>query len=136
MRFPWKKKGASEDKTERTDRLLRLLFLIGLTATVMAVYRFLLNEPYFLTVMIVYMAIFTAFLLAYVFYNRGFSRRNVTEDQLPDSWSEEQRREYVEDGKRRMDRSRWMLIPILAFGLTLAFDAMELFVLPFFENLF
>lgn len=137
MPNPWKKKNGTEKTSGKTtDHVLRLLLLIALTVTVLAVYRFFLNHPYFFAVMIAYMVIFTALLLTYVIYNRGFSLRNVTADMLPDSWSEEQREEFLENGKKRMERSRWMLIPIFAFGFTFAFDVLELFVLPFFEKLF
>ena len=133
----WKKKNDTAEKSEsKTDNVLRLLLLIALTVTVLAVYRFFLNHPYFFVVMIAYMVIFTALILTYVLYNRGFFHRNVTRDMLPDSWSEAQKDAFLEGGKRRMERSRWMLIPIFAFGLTFAIDVMELFVLPFFKNLF
>ncbi len=136
----WKKEKdlASETATESRDRknVWRLLTLIAVTLAVLVVYRFFLNHRWFLGVMIAYMAIFTVLVFTYVIYNRGFSRRNVTVEMLPDSWSEEQKREFIESGSRRLARSRWMLIPIFAFGFTFAFDAMELFVFPYFKQMF
>jgi len=100
------------------------------------VYRFLLDYYYFEVVLIVYMTLATAFVLAYLIYNRGFSRTGVTSEMLPDAWSEEKKNEYVANGKRRMERSRWMLIPIFAFLFTFSVDLIELLVVPFVKDLF
>ena len=35
-----------------------------------------------------YWLVFAGFLIGYIAYNRAFSRKNVTADMLPDSWSE------------------------------------------------
>ena len=123
-------------KAKEQTNLLRLLILIALTIAVLVVYRFFLDHRLFLAVMIVYMVIFVAFLVVYLIYNRGFSRRNVTAEMLPDTWSEEQKKEFIEDGRRRLSRSRWMLFPLFALGFTFAYDAIELFVVPYVQNLF
>ena len=115
--------------------MTRLIFLIIVTMTVFAVYRFLMGFPHFEIVMAVYMILGTGFLLAYVIYNRGMSRKGITVDMLPAEWSAEEKTEFVENGKRRQERSRWLLIPIFAFFFTFAMDILELFVLPFFTNL-
>jgi len=51
-------------------------------------------------------------------------------------WSDEEKKEFIADGKRRQDRSRWLIIPIFAFFFTFAIDIFELFVIPFFTGLF
>ena len=128
-------KGEKENKLDsRTVGLL--ILLVAVTAVVFAVYRFLLDYYYFEVVLIVYMTLATAFVLAYLIYNRGFSRTGVTPEMLPDTWSEEKKNEYVANGKRRMERSRWMLIPIFAFLFTFAVDLIELLVVPFVKDLF
>ena len=48
-------------------------------------------------VMLAYMTVATVLALAFVIYNRGFSRKNVTADMLPESWSEEKKND--EDGR-------------------------------------
>ena len=55
---------------------------------------------------------------------------------LPDTWSEEEKRKFIDDGKRRLDRSKWMLVFIFALVVVLIIDAVELFVLPTLGGLF
>lgn len=114
---------------------VRLMILIVVTMAVFAVYRFSMNYLYFQTIMFVYMALATAVILGYVIYNRGFSRRGVTAQMLPDSWSDEEKERFIADGKRRLDASRWMLYPIFAFLFTFAMEIVELIVIPFFKGL-
>ena len=112
-----------------------LLALVGTTVAAITVYRFLMNTPYFGTVLTVYLVLGTVSALGYVIYNRGFSRRGVTEDMLPSDWSDEKKKEYIADGVRRMKRSRWVLIVAFAIFATLAVDMMELYVIPTFEGI-
>ena len=95
-----------------------------------------MNTPYFAIVFWAYIAVGGGFGVAYVVYNRGFSRKNVTKDMLPDSWSEEEKDNFIGDGKRRLERSKWMLMFIFAFAVVFAVDAVELFVIPLFGGLF
>ena len=79
-----------------------------------------------------YMIILTVLIVAYIVYNRGFTRRGVGLEMLPEDWSEERRREFVEDGKRRLSKSKWVLMLIIGFLFTFLFDAFELFVIGSF----
>ena len=74
--------------------------------------------------------------IIYIIYNRAFSRKGITVDMLPDSWSYEEKCEYVEDAKRRLEKSKWMLIVIIPFMLTVLVDAVYLFTWPMVQNLF
>ena len=112
-----------------------LIALLLFSALVLITYRVLLYRYYFELVIIAYMAIETVFVLAYVIYNRGFSRRGVTAEMLPEDWSDEQKQSFIESGKERMRKSRWMLIVIFAFLLTFAVDMIELWVVPFLLDL-
>lgn len=88
-------------------------------------------------VLIGYMVCFGGFLIAYVAYNRAFTRKGVTLDMLPDTWTEEQKLEYVEDGKRRAEKSKWMLSVIIPFLVTFIADVLYLFVWTgYLENFF
>lgn len=116
--------------------LLTLLLLIVVTLAVFLFYRTMMSFPQFKLVMISYMVLAVAFVVAYLIYNRGMTRRGVTEEMLPDDWSEEQKTKFLEDGIRRQKKSRWMIFPIFAFFFTFAMDAMELFVIPFFVDMF
>lgn len=79
-------------------------------------------------VTIAYMVILGGFLIAYIAYNRAFSRKGITPDMLPQSWSREQKQEYIADGENRIKRSRWMLTVIIPFLVTFIADALYLFV--------
>ncbi len=113
-----------------------LLLLILMTLAVFLFYRVMMNFPHFEIVLIAYMVLSVAFVVAYLIYNRGMSRRGVTREMLPEEWSEEQKTEFLEDAIRRRKNSRWMILPIFAFLFTFAMDAMELFVIPFFSEMF
>ncbi len=84
----------------------------------------------------IYAFLCAALVLAYVIYNRGFSRKNLTPDQLPNSMSIAEKEEYIEDGKRRMSMSRWLLVIIFPLMFSLLVDAIMLFTLPALSSLF
>ena len=134
-----KKRNAPAEQTEKKPlnktALILLLALVGATVVSLVVYRFLMTGPYFRIALIVYMILGAASAIGYVAYNRGFVRRGVTPDMLPSDWSDEQKREYTEDGARRLKRSRWLLIVAFALFATLAFDIIELYALPIFKNM-
>jgi hypothetical protein len=89
---------------------------------------------FFPAVMFSYMVILTVLMLVYIIYNRGFSRKGVTVDMLPDEWSEEKKLEFVENGKVRLERSKWLLVFIISFLFTFIAEALLLFVLPTFKS--
>ena len=83
-----------------------------------------------------YWLVFGGFLIGYIAYNRAFSRKNLTADMLPDDWSVEKKNEYINDGIRRAESSKWMLSVIIPLLVTIAADAIYLFTWPMIENLF
>ena len=121
-----------QDKNKRGGKLLRIIITVLVSLVMLVVYRVSLNFSFFPYIMWGYMATLTALVIAYILYNRGFTRRGVDVDMLPEDWSEERRIEFVENGKRRLVRSRWVLILIIGFLVTFLFDAFELFVLSRF----
>ncbi len=123
------------DKRAMYGNIMRLLCLIAVTMVVLCVYRFLINRYYFEVVLIVYMVLATVSTFAYVIYNRGFSRRGLTPEMLPDSMSAEEKAEFIADGERRIKRSRPLLIVVVAFAFTFVFDIIELFAIPLFKGL-
>ena len=112
--------------------MLRTIITVLVSLVMLVVYRVSLNFSFFPYIMWGYMATLTVLVIAYILYNRGFTRRGVDVDMLPEDWSEERRIEFVENGKRRLVRSRWVLILIIGFLVTFLFDAFELFVLSRF----
>ena len=122
-------------KTVNKTALLLLIALVGATVVSFVVYRLLMTGPYFHIALIAYMVLGAVSALGYVAYNRGFVRRGVTPDMLPGDWSDEKKQEYIEDGARRMKRSRWLLIVAFALFATLALDVIELYALPLVEGI-
>lgn len=122
-------------KLSRTA-VYRIFALVGLSVALLAVYRFFMTTPYFLTVMVVYMVLGAGSLLGYVVYNRGFSRRGVSAEMLPDSMTEEEKAAFVADAEARTRRSHWLLIVTFAFFFTFAIDLMELYVIPTIGSIF
>lgn len=123
------------DKQLLLRNVLRLLVLIAVTLAVYIVYR-LLVDKYFYPVMISYTALAAVSTLAYVIYNRGFSRKGITAEMLPDTMSDAEKEEFIEDGKRRIRKSRPLFIVAFAFIFTFLMDILELIALPFFKGLF
>ena len=122
-------------KLATKKNLLTLAALIGTTATVFVVYRVLMNFRFFNIVLIVYMVLAALSVFTYVIYNRGMSRKGVTVEMLPSDWSEEQKREFIEDGERRLERSKPLLILIFAFMFTFVIDIIELVAVPMLRGL-
>ena len=104
-----------------------LLIVVLNTIIIFGLYRLMLNFLYFEFVMGAYLVLTAGFVFAYVIYNRGFTRRNVTREMMPEEWSEEQKVAYVMDGERRMQKSKWMLTIIFPLILTFMFDFIELY---------
>ena len=113
-----------------------LLALIGATLAVYLSYRFLISTVNPEVILLTYMGVATVCVFSYVIYNRGFSRKGITAEMLPESWSEEQKSEFIEDGKRRIKKTKPLLIVIIAFMFTFMIEAVELFVLPFLSGIF
>ena len=123
------KKGAAKKQS-----IIRLALTIALAIVLLVVYRISLSFRFFPIVMWGYMIILTALVIVYIFYNRGFSRRGVTVDMLPDEWDEERKEQFVKSAERRQEGSKWMLMLIIAFLATFLLDAIELFILSNWFN--
>ena len=122
-------------KNKKKNAIYLIITLIN-SILFYGIYAILVQYSFWKTVTIVYLALIAAVGLSYTIYNRFFVRKGVTEEMLPAEWSEEQKTEFIEDGKRRLKQSRWMIVPIFAFLITFGVDALELFVFPFFRGLF
>ena len=133
---------AKKEEQREADRrlayanLARLGGLIVTTAIVFLLYRFLINTPFIKITLIAYIATATAVILAYVIYNRGFSRKGLTPDMLPDTMSKDEKKEFIEDGERRLKKSRPLVSVIFAFSFTFVYDVIELVAIPLIKELF
>ncbi|MBE6533470.1 MAG: hypothetical protein E7678_00645 [Ruminococcaceae bacterium] len=135
------KKDSAEKKIDK-KKLVYLFSTIGLSAFLCAFYYCSMEissrNPdlyyFFPIVMFGYMAALTVLMFIYIIYNRGFSRKGITVDMLPMEWSEERKTEFVESGKIRLRRSKWLLVLIISFLFTFVAEAFALFVLPMFKS--
>lgn len=126
-----------KEKNKTSGEKLRLGILLAVnTVLFFGLYRVLLSVGeltgetfYAFLSMIVYMALLVGFVMAYLIYNRFFTRYNLTADQLPDTMSAAEKDAYIADGKRRMARSKWMLTIIFPLLFTFLIDAIDLFIL-------
>lgn len=112
----------------------RLRSMLGHAAIVLAP-TFLFTLGYMLAVNLraelvfwLYYAALGISTLAYVLYNRGFSRTRVSREELPDTWSEEEKDEFFADAARRRHRSRPLLYIVIALWLTFLYDMFFLFL--------
>lgn len=125
-----KKKGATSiavigESAPKKFNIGMLLLLVFNTAVIFGFYRYMLTTRYFLPVLVIYMAALALLLIAYIIYNRGFSRSGVTVDMLPDSMTNEEKVAFVEDALCRKKKSKWMLTLIFPFVFTFGFDAIS-----------
>lgn len=100
-----------------------LLLLVLNTVAVFALYRALIDGPYYKCLLFAYMTVLAVFTIIFVVYNRGFSRRNITKEMLPDNMTEEEKEDFILDGSERLKKSRWMITVIFPFVFTFAFEA-------------
>ena len=118
----------------------RFLLLLLNTVLLFMVYRVLLyyaemtdETVWSALVVALYAAALLGFVLAYLIYNRFLYRKGVTAEQLPDTMTDEEKQAFIDDGNRRLERSRWMMIVILPLVLVFLLDAIQLFIWePFF----
>ena len=125
----------NRNKKINKSALVLLAIVILSSVLVYGTYKILL-ERFYLAVLVAYMVIETVFILAYLIYNRGFSRKGVTREMLPAEWSEDKKDEFIRSGEERLKSSRWMLVIILAFLFTFFIEIIELYFLPFLFGLF
>ena len=96
---------AKEKRALNKRDLGKLLLLVLVVAVIFGFYRVSLSFSFFKVVLWVYLAALPIFILAYYIYNKGMSIKGVTEDMLPDEWSDEEKRKFIEDGKQRLRKS-------------------------------
>ena len=131
----------SLSKLWKENKNLRYLLVLALnTVLFFSFYRVLLyyaelaeNAYYSFCVMLLYMVLLVGFVLGYLIYNRFLYRKGLTEEDLPAEMSAEEKQEFIADGKRRLERSKWMMLFIFPLALVLLMDAAELFIFDLFR---
>ena len=119
------KKTSAEDKKKAVVVAVMSVVLLVLYYGIMTAF----SSPLItMAVMGAYMVVFAVLLVSYIAYNRGFVNKDVTEDMLPDDWSQEKKAEFVSANQRRAEKSRWMLVFIIPFVVVFMAEALYLFV--------
>lgn len=116
----------------------KLLFIVVMNTVVLfSFYRVAMNInlTFFKVVLAVYMVATTALAVAYVLYNRGFSRRGVTAEMLPDTMSAEEKCEFIADGERRLKKSKWMLTVLFPMIVIFMWEMIEIYLLDYIKAL-
>lgn len=121
--IPEKKPVSPEAKKQFTVVVVMSIVLLVLYYGIMSLLPHLT-----MAIMAAYMVAFAVILVSYLAYNRGFVNKDVTEEMLPESWSEEKKKEFVEANKRRAEKSRWMIVLIIPFVVVFMAEALYLFV--------
>lgn len=119
-------------KNKKKNAIYLIITLVN-SVLFYGVYAILMEYSFWKTVTIVYLALAAAVGLSYVIYNRFFVRKGVTEEMLPIEWSDEQKHEYVENGRKRLKKSRWLLTILVPLLFTFFMDVFVLFIYnPYF----
>lgn len=91
----------SETKKKAINLVINSLILLVIYYGAMGLENTLIQR----IVMISYMVVFGALLISYIAYNRAFTRKNITKEMLPDTWSNEEKETFINDGKERIRKS-------------------------------
>ena len=125
---------ANKEKLSK-KHVITLCAIVIVALLLLAIYYFSMNFEFFRFVMWGYMIALAALVLAYIIYNKGMYLKGVTEEMLPDEMSLEEKRALIDGAKRRLEKSKWMLVLIVGFIVTFAVEAVYLFVLPWIEGM-
>ena len=79
---------------------------------------------------VLYAAAGAAFLVAYIIYNRAFTRDNITPEMLPDTMTEQEKADFIQNGADRKRKSKWMIVVLFALFVPLAIDFLILTAIP------
>ena len=115
------------------EKHVYLIFTLLNSILFYGIYAILMEYSFWKIVSIVYLVALGAVALFYVLYNRFFVRKGVTAEMLPDDWSDEKKREYVESGQARLRKSKWCLTILIPLIFTFFMDIFVLFIYnPYF----
>ena len=116
-------------------KAIYLIALIGNFVVFFLLYAVGVNLNALVT-FIIYGLVTAGFVFSYLIYNRGLSRLRVTPDMCPPEWPEDKKIEFVADGKRRLERSKWMLTVIIPLIAIYGYEVVDQFVIPTVKSFF
>lgn len=109
------------DKPKKKVPAWKPITILASTIAAVAIYE--VAAYYVLTWMFwVYFALLFAVSIAYVLYNRGFSRWFVKPDMLPENWPADKKEKFFADSRRWKKQSEWMLYILLPLLVTYIVD--------------
>ncbi len=120
---------------KKSSKLLYVISLIVNFVLMFLLYALGVNLNATVT-FIIYGVITAAFVFGYLIYNRGLSRMNVTPDMCPPDWTEDRKLEFIADGKRRLEKSKWMLTVIIPLIAIYGYEVIDLLVIPAVKQMF
>ena len=128
--MPYRNKNdAPANPTEKKRPPLLLLFWLAVSITVIfTIYQVFVVRFQVGWLFWAYYAATFALALIYIVYNFGLSRRHVTPDMLPDTWTVDQKYDYIAEGEERKKKSRFILVLLIGFLFTFCYDMLTLFL--------
>lgn len=110
----------------------RLLGLILTTVLLLLVYILaevvcLFGQVVAYIVFWLYFAAALGILSAYLIYNRAFTLDKLEKEDLPDTWSEEEKTAFLEKRDQRKKKSRWMVTVLFGLAVTYFYEIFSLF---------
>lgn len=122
-------------KDKKKVRATYLIALVGNFIVFFLLYAVGVNLNALVT-FIIYGIVTAGFVFSYLIYNRGLSRLRVTPDMCPPEWDEQKKLDFVADGKRRLEKSKWMLTVIIPLIAIYGYEVIDQFVIPTVKSFF
>ena len=120
----------------KSDNKKMLAYLLVNSVALIAIY-FLLTEKFQLSfIPYVYLGVGAALGIGYVIYNRGFVGKGATPDMLPDDMPLDKKEAFLEDCRRRLHKSRWVITLLLPILFAIGADLIYLFLWPQIQGAF
>ena len=109
--------------------------LLGNTLLLVGLYFLLIQlDVWFITY--IYVAIAAVLAAVFIVYNRGFYAKNTKPEELPNTMTQKEKLAYIQAGKDRLDRTRWMITILLPVILSIAADIVWLYIVPYLKEIF
>lgn len=67
--------------------------------------------------------------LGFAVLNRGFSRKKLTVDELPENWDAQRKQSFMRKEEKRRKLAKYLLIPLVGIMISFAYDVVYLFYL-------
>lgn len=124
---------------------LKLFWLSALAVLVIfGIYRIVfmladnakISHLWFEALLLVYMLAACGIFIVIFVLQRGFSNKPLSAEDLPDSMSLTEKRQILDDDKKRKRRAKYLMIPLVAFVFVFMFEILEVYYFPAISNWF